>query len=150
MLSKFQDYFKSSRLCANPKYLLIPLSHVREQMIISCHKISDMNLRQASLTQTMHGYSSTTTKRFAMKLYLVTVAGKKARNTNNLQSCIFTKSTLCYKYWVNINLNILLLLMLMLKPSASKHFCSKQTLIMYFKFCTKISWHATHVSDHSF
>ena len=38
-----------------------------------------MILRQAALTQTMHGYSSTTIQRFAMKLYL-TVAGKKARN----------------------------------------------------------------------
>ena len=61
-----------------------------------------MNLRQAALTQTMHGYSSTTIKRFAMKLYL-TVAGKKARNiSKSLQSCIFTKSTLYYKYCESI------------------------------------------------
>ena len=61
-----------------------------------------MNLRQAALTQTMHGYSSTTIQRFAMKLYL-TVAGKKDRNiSKSLQSCIFTKSTLYYKYCESI------------------------------------------------
>ena len=100
LLGKFQDFFKNSRHCTNPEYLSLNsfVSHSWTNDYFICRKISEMNLRQAALTQTMHGYSSTTIKRFAMKLYL-TVAGKKARNiSKSLQSCIFTKSTLYYKY----------------------------------------------------
>ena len=100
LLGKFQDFFKNSRHCTNPEYLSLNsfVSHSWTNDYFICRKISEMNLRQAALTQTMHGYSSTTSNRFAMKLYL-TVAGKKARNiSKSLQSCIFTKSTLYYKY----------------------------------------------------
>ena len=112
LFTSFQDFisifyaFPGLENCwaRNPEYLGLNsfVSHSRTNDYFICRKISEMNLRQAALTQTMHGYSSTTIKRFAMKLYL-TVAGKKARNiSKSLQSCIFTKSTLYYKYCESI------------------------------------------------